>query len=119
MLTGWVTDDDGNTATAKLDDVQYATDGDAVLAYGAAEFGEDGAEVLRIHQEGQDVSAYLTDAARAYKTGLQQGKLNNTGSLTTDYICNPENLKLRFEKHQAEIDAANRLAMYKKLANKD
>jgi len=32
---------------------------------------------------------------------------NVTGVLTTDYICNPENLKLRFEKHQAEIDAAD------------
>ena len=32
---------------------------------------------------------------------------NVTGVLTTDYICNPENLKLRFEKHQAELDAAD------------
>ena len=30
-----------------------------------------------------------------------------TGSLTTDYICNAENLKLRLEKHAASIDAAD------------
>jgi electron transport complex protein RnfC len=30
-----------------------------------------------------------------------------TGSLTTDYICNAENLKLRLEKHAAAIDAAD------------
>jgi len=31
---------------------------------------------------------------------------NVTGVLTTDYICNPENLKPRFEKYQAAIDEA-------------
>ena len=30
-----------------------------------------------------------------------------TGSLTTDYICNAENLKLRLEKHAAAIDTAD------------
>ena len=29
-----------------------------------------------------------------------------TGSIVTDYICNPENLKLRLEKHAAAIEAA-------------
>ena len=29
-----------------------------------------------------------------------------TGVITTDYICNPENLKLRLERHAAEIEAA-------------
>ena len=29
-----------------------------------------------------------------------------TGSLTTDYICNVENLKLRLQKHAAAIEAA-------------
>ena len=29
-----------------------------------------------------------------------------TGSITTDYICNVENLKLRLERHAAAIDAA-------------
>lgn len=30
-----------------------------------------------------------------------------TGILTTDYICNPDNLKLRLEKHAEEIKAAD------------
>ena len=30
-----------------------------------------------------------------------------TGSFTTDYICNPENLKLRLQKHAAAIAAAD------------
>ena len=34
----------------------------------------------------------------------ETGKL--TGSIVTDYICNPENLKLQLEKHAAAIEAA-------------
>ena len=30
-----------------------------------------------------------------------------TGMITTDYICNPENMKLRLEKHMSEIEAAD------------
>ena len=30
-----------------------------------------------------------------------------TGSLTTDYICNVDNLKLRLQKHAAAIEAAD------------
>ena len=30
-----------------------------------------------------------------------------TGILTTDYICNPENMKLRLERRKEEIDAAD------------
>ena len=32
---------------------------------------------------------------------------NVTGIMTKDYICNPENLKLRLEKHMDEIKAAD------------
>ena len=32
---------------------------------------------------------------------------NVTGILTTDYICNPDNMKLRLEAHRSEIDAAD------------
>ena len=32
---------------------------------------------------------------------------NVTGIFTTDYICNPENLKLRLEKYAAQIEAAD------------
>ena len=35
-----------------------------------------------------------------------------TGILTTDYICNPENLKLRLEKHAAEIEAADMVLVF-------
>ena len=34
-------------------------------------------------------------------------KDNVTGIFTTDYICNPENMKLRLSYHKAEIDAAD------------
>ena len=32
---------------------------------------------------------------------------NMTGTITTDYICNPENMKLRLEKHMDAIKAAD------------
>ncbi len=35
-----------------------------------------------------------------------------TGILTTDYICNPENLKLRLSYRQAEIDAADMIMVF-------
>ena len=35
-----------------------------------------------------------------------------TGSLTTDYICNPENLKLRLQKHAAAIEAADAVLVF-------
>ena len=35
-----------------------------------------------------------------------------TGSLTTDYICNEENLKLRLQKHAAEIEAADMILVF-------
>ena len=37
---------------------------------------------------------------------------NVTGILTTDYICNPENLELRLAKHAAEIDAADIILVF-------
>ena len=35
-----------------------------------------------------------------------------TGIITTDYICNPENLKLRLEKHAAAIEAADAILVF-------
>lgn len=32
---------------------------------------------------------------------------NVTGEITTDYICNPDNMKLRLQKHMSEIEAAD------------
>ena len=35
-----------------------------------------------------------------------------TGILTTDYICNPENLQLRLQKHMQEIEAADTVLVF-------
>ena len=35
-----------------------------------------------------------------------------TGVITTDYICNPDNLKLRLQKHAAEIEAADMVLVF-------
>ena len=39
-----------------------------------------------------------------------EGKV--TGIITTDYICNPENMKLRLEKHMSEIEAADMVLVF-------
>ena len=41
-----------------------------------------------------------------------QKELNATGSITTDYICNPENLNVRLEKHAAAIEAADMILVF-------
>ena len=41
-----------------------------------------------------------------------QKTLDTTGVYTTDYICNPENLKLRLAQHQAAIDAADMVLVF-------
>ena len=35
-----------------------------------------------------------------------------TGIMTTDYICNTDNLKVRLEMHQAELDAADMVLVF-------
>ena len=35
-----------------------------------------------------------------------------TGIVTTDYICNPENMKLRMEKHAAAIEEAETILVF-------
>ena len=35
-----------------------------------------------------------------------------TGIITTDYICNPENMKLRLSKHTAAIEAADTVLVF-------
>ena len=37
---------------------------------------------------------------------------NVTGIITTDYICNPDNLKIRLSKHQAAIDEAETVLVF-------
>ena len=51
-------------------------------------------EVSFPEQEAGELTRALLDAGRA------------TGVLTTDYICNPENLSLRLERRKAMIDEA-------------
>jgi len=43
---------------------------------------------------------------------LQKGMSGVTGIFTTDYICNPDHLKLRLEKFAAEIEAADMLLVF-------
>mgnify|MGYP003462842551 CR=1 FL=1 len=38
-------------------------------------------------------------------------ELDTTGIITTDYICNPENLSVRLAKHAAAIEAADVVLM--------
>lgn len=49
--------------------------------------------------------------ADAYQKSLEQ-KGVVTGVLTTDYICNPENMKLRLQGCQAQIDAADMVLVF-------
>ena len=44
------------------------------------------------------------EAEELQKELVEAGKV--TGIITTDYICNPENMKLRLSKHAAAIEAA-------------
>ena len=37
---------------------------------------------------------------------------NVTGIITTDYICNPENMQLRLARHQAAIDEADTVLVF-------
>ena len=41
-----------------------------------------------------------------------QKELDATGIITTDYICNPENLNVRLEKHAAAIEAADMILVF-------
>ena len=50
------------------------------------------------------------EADELQKELMEAGKV--TGLITTDYICNPENLKLRLEKHAAAIEAADAILVF-------
>ena len=50
------------------------------------------------------------EADELQKELMDAGKV--TGIITTDYICNPENLKLRLEKHAAAIEAADAVLVF-------
>ena len=50
------------------------------------------------------------EANQLQKELVDSGKV--TGLFTTDYICNPENLKLRLEKFAAQIEAADTVLVF-------
>ena len=50
------------------------------------------------------------EADELQKELVDAGKV--TGIITTDYICNPENLKLRLERHVAAIEEANTILVF-------
>ena len=58
----------------------------------------------------KEVSFQEAEAAEVCKALEAAGKV--TGSLTTDYICNPENLQLRLARCKAEIDAADTVLVF-------
>ena len=45
------------------------------------------------------------EAAEFERELKEKGQL--TGSITADYICNPDNMKLRLQEHEAQIKAAD------------
>ena len=53
----------------------------------------------------KEVRFPVSEAEALQKDLAEAGRL--AGVVTTDYICNVENLTLRLEKHAAEIDAAD------------
>jgi electron transport complex protein RnfC len=66
----------------------------------------EGKKVFLIHCQGCKEVYFPEQEARELQDELASaGQL--TGSITTDYICNPENMKLRLEKHEKEIEAAD------------
>ena len=58
----------------------------------------------------KEVSFPVKEAEEFQKELAAEGKV--TGILTTDYICNPENMKLRLARHQSEIDAADMVLVF-------
>ncbi len=58
----------------------------------------------------KEVSFPEEEAKALQKEMAETGKV--TGILTTDYICNPENMKLRLEMHRKEIDAADMVLVF-------
>ena len=66
----------------------------------------DGKKVFVINCHGcKETQFPEKEAAELQKELAADGKV--TGSITTDYICNPENLKLRLEHHMSKINEAD------------
>ena len=58
----------------------------------------------------KEVRFPVKEAEELQKELIEAGKV--TGVITTDYICNPENMKLRLEKHMAKIEAADAVLVF-------
>lgn len=66
----------------------------------------DGKKVFIINCHGcKEVHFPEKEAVELQKELAADGNL--TGVITTDYICNPENMKLRLQQHMGEIEAAD------------
>ena len=71
----------------------------------------DGKKVFIINCHGcREVHFPLEEADTLQKEMRSAG--NVTGIITTDYVCNPENMKLRLEKYRAEIEAADAVLVF-------
>ena len=57
-------------------------------------------EIRFPEKEAEELQKELADAGKV------------TGIITTDYICNPENMKLRLSKHAAAIEAADMVLVF-------
>ncbi len=58
----------------------------------------------------KEISFPEKEAKELQKELSDQGKV--TGIFTTDYICNPENMKLRLKGHLAEIETADMVLVF-------
>ena len=58
----------------------------------------------------KEVRFPVKEAEELQKELIEAGKV--TGVITTDYICNPENMKLRLEKHMAKIEEADAVLVF-------
>ena len=68
-------------------------------------------KVFIINCQGCKEVSFPEEEANALQKELVAGG-NVTGIMTTDYICNPENMKLRLEKHRSEIDEADMVLVF-------
>ena len=62
----------------------------------------DGKKIFIINCQGCKEVHFPEKEAAEFQKELTAGG-NVTGTITTDYICNPDNMKLRLEKHMDAI----------------
>ena len=68
-------------------------------------------KVFIINCHGCKEVSFPEQEADAFEKELSaDGKV--TGMITTDYICNPDNLKVRLERHMDEINAADAVLVF-------